>query len=194
MSLMERRHALMRQKEMVNHLLYSLDNYSVTAGERINTDVYPFADDISCTILLDYTFTNVTTNNAPGLFINVMNVWNTTLGATSFTIARDSNRYSPYNCKWQGVSTAMNSAPAGGRNRFAVTHEAGSDVVKVSFKSNTSTRRNYSYTQTFTPAPTNPLFFGGTANGTGSLAEGTITSAKVYDKVLSAAEINAFFA
>lgn len=182
----------MMKREEVNHLLYSLDNYAVEAGTWINTNIIPFSEDFNLTILFDFTYT--LPSSGVGSTPYLMYVWNSQISGYTFAIRLQYTNSSVFSYVWQKVLGALANANKGGRSRIAVTHAAGSNTINISFKKDTGTRRNYSYTQTFTPASNSKLYFGRTANGNDSLPEGTITSAKVYDKILSAAEINAFFA
>lgn len=190
---------LMRRRKMVlagevNHLLYSLENYT-TNGSRIATGVYPLTPDFSLTILFDF---NMTTNPTSGMsrIWKLIYLYNNAIPANGIVIGKRSATNTQMSAYWMsGTQNGMaGSVTSAGRHRIAITHEAGSDTLNISYKSGSGTRINYTLTKPFVASPENQLKFGGGADKSEqSVPPGTLT-AKVYDIVLTAEEINAFFA
>lgn len=182
------------------HLLFSIENRTVTAGQRIETGVYPLKADFNLTILFDMTLSaNPTQSGAVASVWKLIRVYNDGISGEGIKIGKRSA--SNQNAQIWWMTTASTGAGVSNiridgayRNRIAVTHEAGSDTLKVSWRKGTETRRDYTVTNTFVASSTNQLYFGQGTNGTSSLPPGTIKSAKVYDRILTAEEINAFFA
>lgn len=180
------------------HLLYSIENLQVTAGTQIlaktsNVSKFaPLAADKAMTILMDMDITAVASSgngSKPLLF----RIWDSPINKEGLAISKQNAGSSTFSTLWMGIRYGMSDVSTGvGRKRFAVTHEANSDAVIVSVRVGTNTRKNVTFTRTFTAAPANWLYVGG--SGAEGLPEGTINSFKYYDRILSADEINAFFA
>ena len=195
---------LMRRRGMIgggeaNHLVYSLENYVTTAGEIVRTDppYYALAEDAAVTILLDYTLTaNPATGG--GRVYKMISCYNNVLARRGISVGKYSATDTTLSMWWNSANssyTRLTGASNTGRMRIAVTHDAGSQTLYVSVKDGNGNRINNSRTTSpFTAAPTAALQFGQSSGDTGLPPNCTIHSAKVYDIVLSAEEINAFFA
>ena len=194
-SLMQRRREMMKiaSAPVDNHLKFSVTNQTVSIGDRIATGVYPLASDYNLTILFDLDMTSNPTSGNSRLW-KFIRVWDDTSNTEGIKIGKRQASNTQITVWWMSSSyEGINgSSTTAGRYRVAVTHEAGSNTLNVSYKKGNGNRINKSYTGTFYASPTNELFFGQAENNDNSLPPGTLT-AKVYDIVLSSAEIDAFF-
>lgn len=191
--ILRRRRAAMSQKKQHNPLIYSLYNEAVAAGTRINTQICPWKSGESMTILLDF---NMTTNPTSGYgrVWRLIQLWHAGINNNLISIGKKNASASIQTCYYMGVENGMSgSSTSVGRHRYCITHEADSDTLNIQYRKDTGTKRSYSFTQTFSEAPGNYLYFGGATNGDNSLPPGTITKAEVYDVVLDSTAINAFF-
>ena len=192
MSLYSRRRTLLKMASAEppppSDLLYSLYNQAVSAGDYFSTGVQAFAADVSVTILLDFTLTSRPTS---GNAANYRLIYNGTpfQWGTRNTTATDLYYY------WFNTAGYINAGVTttdGARYRICVTHSANSGTVYVKTKKNTGTLQSKSKSATFSASATTLSF--GNPNSTNGLPNGTINSAKVYNRVLTSDEINAFFA
>ena len=188
---------ILRRRMMVqeeNHLVYSLYNQAVVAGTQINTGLKPMATGIDFTLLFDFDLTQNVTSGYGRLW-KLIQIWNQTNNVAALRIGKKSSASSMFTCWWMGTEQGIqNSYTSAGRQRISVTHQSESDTVNISYKKDNGTRRNSTYTATYLNSPGNWIYFGGTGNTDNALTPGTITKAEVYDIILPAADINAFFA
>lgn len=194
MTLMQRRRALMAAQSAAPSadVLWSLTNHAVSAGDSIDTGIAPFVAGLSTTILLDYDQTDyTTTSNAPGS--RVMYLFTSVSGTSKFAVGKNGRTTSKMFYFWMsGAATEIPNVNCQiGRKRIAVTHIADSGDITIYIKTGDTVE---AVTVTGTFAASNlPLLIGGNTTNYGLLA-GTITEAKIYNRILSAAEISAFFA
>lgn len=173
-------------------VLWSLTNHTVAAGDYIDTGIAPFVAGLSTTILLDYDQQDYTsTQGNYGSIIKYLFV--STSGTSMFAIGKYGRVGKGIYYWWMGVAATMiaNVSSVIGRKRIAVLHEANSDDITIYIKTGDAVK-TITVSDTFV-ASNRPLKIGGDAT-TGSLLDGTITNAKIYNRILSAAEISAFFA
>lgn len=191
-ALTDRRSTLLVQAANRARPIYCLENRSVSVGDRIITDLYPFQPDFSTTILLDITTTANPTSNGSSIW-KLINVHNTEKGRPILRIGKTSKWITDQRmfwCSWT-VFTLTGSKSAPGRHKYAVTHNANTKDLYVGYRYNNEARLEFQLIETFTPSSEDSLSFGYTGEET--LPPGTIHSARVYDKVLSQNELNEFF-
>ena len=198
-SLMQRRREMMGKKEEPAIVpVYSLENHRTTAGELIDTGVYVLNENVSMTILFDYTYDAVPAAGQVGCIFRPFTVYNSNTSAAALWVGIYSRYDANYQCHWQGTRQALTgnntTITKGGRQRIVVTHEANSNTVYVYARKDTGTRVNASYTQTYTPTADDQLTFAAGENNNYSFPAGMLTTAKVYDVVLPASQIDAFLA
>lgn len=194
MTLMKRRRALMMAQSAAPSadVLWSLSNHPVSAGDSIDTEIAPFVAGLSTTILLDYDQQDyTTTSNAPGS--RVMYLFTTATGSSKLAVGKNGRTTSKMYHLWMsGSATEIPNVDCQiGRKRIAVTHSADSGDITIYAKTG-DTLETVTVSGTFA-ASNLPLLIGGDATNYTLLA-GTITEARIYNRILSAEEINAFFA
>ena len=172
------------------HLKFKIANRQVSAGDSVSTGFAAFASGVSTTILLDFTLSSRPSSGNGSNFKLIYS-------GTPFQYGTRNTSSSTTNLYYYWLSTSSytdtgTTVAANSRYLICITHEAGSGTVYVKTKKDTGSVLEKSKSGTFAAAST-VLSFGNpnTANG---LPNGTINSAKVYDRVLSASEIDAFFA
>lgn len=186
--MMNRRRALMWAQEE-SDILFEISNRSVSAGDNISTGIKAFATDANITILLDFTLTERPTSGNGSAF-RLIYCENTVFmyGARNTTAAR---AYYYWMSSGDYIDAGVDFAN-GSRFRICVTHSANSNYVYVKTKKDSGSVSSKQRSATFTPS-NNTLFFGW-PNNTNGMPNGTVNSAKVYNRVLTADEINDFFA
>ena len=186
--LMRRRRALIGQKKRASDILFLISNYSVTAGDTISSGIKAFDADTAVTILLDFTLTQRPASGNGATFRLIYADQNVFMFGP-----RDATAVRAY-FYWfdRGTYTdAKVDFANGSRYRICLTHSANSNYVYVKTKKDSGTLNSMSATKSFS-ASSYVLRFGW-PNGTNGLPNGTINSAVVYNRVLSADEINNFF-
>ncbi len=176
---------------IVNHLVYSLYNHTVTTGDTISTGYKPQKAGVATTILFDMTTTaNPTSGTASKwkLFI----CYNSTILGWGLCIGKKGTGNSSITAWWMAVETNMPTAATSvGRQRLAILHEADSDDLIVKYKKDNGTLQTFTLTQAFVTAD-NLLYFGNNSNNY-ELPAGIINKAEIYDIVLDATDISEFF-
>ena len=174
--------------------VYSLENHATTRGERILTSIFPMTNDFDMTILFDMDLTNVTSGNASKyrlIFIN-----SSTSGTYSFSVGKGAatdTALATWFFQNNGVTRSSISSSSG-RHIIAVRHSAASNKLYLSYKSGNNARVDLTLSGTFFASPDKPIGFGGGSNNAYSLPAGTIHSARIYDQILTDAQVDDFFA
>lgn len=178
-----------------------IKNFNTTAGDRIAfSQVIPLVSTRSLTILLDF---NVTTNPTGSSAIagqyHLIYAHNSNLTTSikaGIAVGKAGNSASVLSVWWNTgtASDFTGTSPAAGRQRIAIMHEAGSNTLTVKYKKDNGSILTKTETRTFVATDDNILYLGNGENGTKSLPTGKINSCEVYDAVLDADAINAFFA
>lgn len=196
---MSRRRALMAAQNSGNGLLFERRNLVVATGDQIVTGVKPFIAGRSITILVDFLNTvNPTTTDDPASKWKLIRMYSSALSKHTLTIGKTDETTAFFKFWWYEALTAgtvmgNTYTAANHRNRIAFTHEAGSNDAVCRATYGTLNPVTYTRTKTFAADDTE-LTFGGPANSVNSLPAGTFNLIQVWDRILSADEINAFFA
>lgn len=196
MTLMQRRRALIGQKNRPSDILFELLNYAVETGQSIDTGVKPFQQGVDCTILLDIQIdSNPTASGGVASTVQLLRVYDTTQNELSFALGKQSRAYTNYSRKWMsgGWSDLQNTTTSAGRKRFAITHSANSVVAKIQHKMGNGSVESWQ-SDRYWHSVDNDLYIGYGSNTTTSLASGKINLVRVYNRVLSQDEIAEFFA
>ena len=190
-SILRRRRALMGASGKDTSLVYNIENVSCEAGTSIDTGVKFLSSDFNGTVLLDI---NVTSNKSSGngSEYRPVSMYNSTRFEISIGKASPGSGY--LSTRWQGSSWAQfsNTTAAAGRKRIAITHEANSKSVTFKYKDTGSVQTKTETSGTFTPV--NRSLHIGAAAGAQGLPASVINKAKIYSRILTTDEINAFFA
>lgn len=195
-NILSRRRGMMGKTKEPNHLVYSLYNQTVEAGSnRISTGVKPLASDFNLTILLDITISSNPTSGVSRLW-KLIHTWNDALNGRGLVIGKYQASNTTLSVWWNNPTNTgiTGSSVSTGRHRIAVTHEAGSDDLKLYYKKDNGTLKTQTVTQTFTASPNSVTYLGAGNNDDNSLPPGTINKAEIYDVILDSVAINTFFA
>ena len=197
---MSRRRALIAAQDSGPKLLFELKNETVTSGTRITTGVAPYKSGQSITILFDFTNTaNPTADGAVASKWLAFYSYDSPNSRYAFNVGKSKRDATYLKFVTQGVmssdwSVILNgSNPSVGRQRFAFTHEADSPSATLRHLKGTGTAASYTITRPSYVAAPGYLYFGAGENEVGSLPNGTINLAQVWDGVLSDDVIDAFF-
>lgn len=183
---------------VTSHVLYLVENQSVSAGDMFKSGVNYLAANFAGTILLDYTISSLPTSGN-GSTIGAIAIWSNVLNNWGIRIGKATASSSAINGRWMGLNNeamGFDSFAANTRHRFAVLHEANSPTITVYHKKGTGTIKTWSKTASeFTPIVTNAdgVLFGSQENGASSLCAGTVSKAEVCYGILPQSELNAFF-
>jgi hypothetical protein len=192
-SILRRRRALMGAQK--SRPLYELKNQTVTRGQQYSSLVAPFAKDKACTILFDFTNTENPTSTPADRWKPIMcydagaSLYALMIGKASST---SSNFIAWFFIPSSGDAVAVYpSSPTAGRHRIAITHNANSNSATLKYKEDNGSVVTVNLSSTYQDSNA-ILNFGGAANGGHSLPAGTINLAQVWDRILTADEINTF--
>ena len=189
-----RRREMAKKSDADPNLVFSISNRVVTAGEGIRTNMSMLTATRAMTVLLDMTIDSNPTSGAGSAYRFVMN-YDSGIQKWGLWVGKDYASSTNLMLYWMGQSNGWGGTPvSAGRIRLAITHDAGSDTVNAYFKKENGTKMTRTATKTFTADGNNWMRFGSTSAVANGLPPGTIHSAKVYDKILPSAEIDAFFA
>ena len=186
-----RRRSLIGSKS--TDLLYSLYNYQFSK-ESINTGVPLLKAGLASTILLDIKL-DTTPVSGIGSTTKLIYLYNNSLAANGLYVGRKLYQ-NTINLWWMGSSDQASNIQFGKyRFKIVITHAEDSNDVTMTIKKYTAppTSDTVTFSNTFTAAPINLLFFGG-PSGADKLPTGTIYTAEVYNRVLTSTEINSFLA
>lgn len=187
--LLQRRRGLFGRK---SDLLYSLYNYNYSE-ESIRTGVNLLKAGLSSTILLDIKL-DTTPASGIGSTLKFIYIFNNTINANGLYVGKRAATQNAICLWWMGSSyQASNTNIAGVRFKIVVTHAADSNDVTLKIKkySGTPVTETLTFSNTFSAAPINTLYFGGTSDAN-KLSSGTIYKAEVYKRVLTTTEITEF--
>lgn len=175
-------------------LLFHLAGESVSTGDRLDTNIEPFTADAACTIMLDFTTTaNPSSGNASTWRALVS--YNTSHSIYNLMVGKRSSGQSFWFTDGTTTYADIPSAtPTAGRHRYLFTHEAGSTTATLYYKRDNGTLQTVTRTKTTFTASTGKLFIGGTPSTAYALPAGTINLAQVWGRILTADEIDQFFA
>lgn len=186
-----RRRGLMKKTEEVNHLLYSLYNY--TSRSQINTQTPVLSSDRSATVAVDITTTsNPTSSSAVSRTWKICTAWAN--NTRNLDLGKNGRSNSYLTVWFFGTSSQITeSTAAAGRKRFVLTHEANSNTLTVYSKMGTGTVQTQTVTATYQALST-PIYVSGDTGGANQLPEGTLTSFEVFDNIWTEAQRTSFFA
>lgn len=177
-------------------LLFHKTSIEMLAGECLDTGIEILQEDLSVTVLLDYTSTNnPTTSGSPGNIYKLLQMGTTRelcIGKYNGTDSELSIWWMPSSNADRSVLTGVTATP--GRKRIAVIHEANSNNITVYAKMDNGTL--YTFTKTKTFSPTNKKLSVGYVASTTTQAgvpSGTLNVISVYNRILRSEEINTFF-
>lgn len=191
---LDRRRALMMAGEDSNDILYQLKNRTVVAGETINTSINVFSSGLSVTILFDV---NLITNTTSGYgrtwkFLSEYSAEASTWG---LRVGKNNAAATQQTLYWYKTQLGLgDTRTSAGRHRYIITHEADSNDVTLLYKKDNEQLLTFTQTSTFVPASANWFYIGSGANTDNALPPCVINDLTVYNRILSQAEINAFFA
>lgn len=191
--LAKRRRAIMAGSGRDSSIIYEIINRAVLTGDSIDTGIAPFTLGQDVSILLDYDQTYYEgASGAAGSLIKCMIT--TTSGNSKFALGKYGRSDSSIRHWWMAgnytsISGTSNSAM---RKRFIVTHQSNSGTLIIYVKTGTNALQTVQVNSAFTSS-LQTLKFGDIQNGTGSLCAGTITMARIYNRILDQSEINDFF-
>ena len=179
--------------ENETHLVSSLYNHAVAAGDYIWTGISPLKSDFNLTMLLDY---NITTNptSGTGRLWKIIFSYHNSLGRGGLTIGKKSSTSSIQSVWWMNATeqNASGTKTTAGRHRIALVHSAGSNTLTMYYRYGTENKLTFTYSDTFS-ADACTLYLGATAGTDYMLPAGTVTKMEIYDTILDSATINAFF-
>lgn len=171
-------------------VLYQLESYTIN-NTNIVTGVKLFETDQDWTIAFDATLTsNPTTGDGSSWRLacswdNVSGRWVFNLGKRTSTLMSFAYMESADNY------IALSGIDVGtGRYRFVLTHAKNSDSATLRIRKDSGAVQTFSRSNTFASSASSVLFGGGSL--VQRLPTGVINQAIIYNKVLSASEINAF--
>ena len=153
--------------------------------------------DYASTIMLDFTNTGNPTSGIASIW-KAIEMWSATINAESLCIGKAYANDTLQKIAWyahavHGLSiTGSSTAPA--RHRYCITHDANSKTATLYYKRNNDTVQTVTVTTTNFVTTQASVKFGANANDQTSLPAGTVNNAKIYNRVLSQSEIDAFFA
>lgn len=193
--LMRRRRALMSAaKSQGGAPDYELSNYTVTAGEMIDTGFHPFVDGGAFTVLFDMT---TTANPTSGTAANWVFLYCAPNENATY-VGKGSKWVTTIRASWLigSPQPGEGSTSKSGRHRLAVTHLSNGQSLIVKGRDNDGTVYQMTGTsgKAYVDDTNDTLIIGGPTEEAKGLPPGTIHSVKAYSRVLSDDEINAFLA
>ena len=189
----KRRRAIMAGAGGDSGIIYEIRNRAVLTGDVIDTGIAPFTLGQDISILLDYDQTYYEgSSGAAGSLIKYMIT--TTSGNAKFALGKYGRSDSSVRHWWMAGNYTSISGTSNGamRKRFIVTHQSNSGILNVYIKTGTNALQSVQVSSTFTSS-LQTLKFGDVQNSTGSLCAGTITVARIYNRILDQSEISDFF-
>lgn len=171
-----------------DNVLYSLENHTFNNSNPIATGVYPLTTDKDITFAFDVDFAGQQSGTIWKLFacINGSGAY-AGLALQAYSVSTTSLQIQNMTDKLV-VSTDFRNYV--GNFKYIVTHVAGSGQWHIYYKKGSDGVVDEVRTSAFVPV-TGQITIGGTASAT-QVFNGTVNSATVYSKVLSASEITAF--
>lgn len=178
--------------------IYQIQNVTVAAGDSISTGIAILAQNLSVTILLDFTVSvNSTASGAQGSIHKLLQMGST----REMCIGKYNRTDETLSLWWMPASnsdkTTLTGVPsAAGRKRFAITHASNANELQLKAKVNDGDVSSVTKTKSF--AASDAILSAGYYSdpppevNTAGLPTGTINRLAIYDTVLSDAEINAF--
>lgn len=186
----------------VNAVLYNLQNKAIVSTDTddyFETGINVCQADFACTIFLDMTTTSNATSGSANPVPKYLFEFNhtTEVMGRCLTIGKQDAPDTVLRFWW--MSTAANDyytltgiSPDPGHFRFAVMHDANSDLAVVKCKKDSGEILTLECTRTFIPALETDSFSFGTSGNHG-LPLGTIHLARICEGVASADRISEFF-
>ena len=190
---MNRRRALIGAgTEENNHLLFSLENQSVSEGDYFSSRTAIFAAGVTSTTLLDITtLSDPTSSSSSARLYKLLASWDSPANRWAFMLGKSTQYVNDQRFNWMGTQTILTgSKTAAGRHRICLKHQADSNTITVSYKYNNESIITMQSTITF--ISTTSSIVAGAANGQG-LPPGTINQFSIYDEIISDDDINSFF-
>lgn len=194
-SILRRRRALMMAGQGGGETpVYELTNRAVSTGDSIDTEVAFMSSGFAGTVLLDITLNgNPTGASATARTYKLIYVGNTASSSFALFFGKTSRNAAYHTIGFYGGNESHGVWTNGaGRYKIAITHGANENTVTAKQKKDSGAVESFDYSRTYSPV-TDTLHFGGPDTAQ-ALYAGTIHSAKIYNRVLSQSEIDAFFA
>lgn len=196
MTLINRRRGLLSMGGEAG-LLFRRKNVEVEAGGCLDTGVAILQADLDVTVALDFTAaSNPGGSTDKGCLYKLLQMGTT----RELCIGKYNGGSSKYSCWWLPTSNSdctemNNTSPSVGRKRIVVSHEANANGLTVYTKMNDGTVYTHTYTKTFAASDAKlSVGYLSDEGSRGGLPDGTINEISVYSRILSADEIDAFFA
>ena len=188
MTLANRRRALMAmQKTVDTSILWSTENQAFNGG-NLDTGIKLCESDIDFSVAYDVTLdTNPTSGN--GSKMRLLRIINEAGDTYSLSVHKATGTSSEFAFRWMGTVHGIGT-PGTGRHRFVISHSAGSGSATMKYRKGTGTAETQTLSDTFTASSKNLVF--GQSSGDNQLPKGTWNKVVIYNRVLSATEINAF--
>lgn len=186
----------------VNAVLYNLQNKAIVStgtDDYFETGINVCQADFACTIFLDMTTTSNATGGSANPVPKYLFEYNHATGVNGRCLTIGKQEASDTVLRFWWMSTAANDyytltgiSPNPGHFRFAVMHDANSDLAVVKCKKDSGEILTLECTRTFIPALETDSFSFGTSGNHG-LPLGTIHLARICEGVASADRISEFF-
>lgn len=175
-----------------NDVLYRLENYSFNQ-EAISTEIRLFETDQDWSIAFDANITSNPTSGTASAW-RLIGSWSKAIGGWSISLGKGSAADTRLGYIYMDAANnalTVNGITVGtGRYRFVITHAKNSGSATLTIRKNSETVQTLSKSSPFT-SYTLPLYFGYPTD-TNKLPTGVINKAVVYNRTLSASEINVF--
>lgn len=184
MTLMQRRRALMGQKQEKRDILYQLLDQTFDGGE-INTQFSPFESVENRSFAFDATVTAQKSTEGTGT-----NYWLIVVGTSALRLAKYS--VSTYIVVYRGNNTyATLAEPGNGRIRFVINVEFGVSAT-IHFRKNSDSVITKTLSNNTIKTTTALLKCGNASSPENELPKGTLHSLTVRNRLMTADEINEF--
>lgn len=171
--------------------IYELTNHSVAMGDVIDTGVVFLASDFSGTVLLDI---DIETNHVDVQDDRAYKLLSVIQGTTNkLYLGKAAKASTTYNLSLYAAGSSGSIGIAVGIDRYKIvlTHNAASNDFYVYAKKGSGTVVNTTVTNTFSASSATLTL--GRNESYSRLPKSTVYLCKVYNRVLSSAEIDAFF-
>ena len=173
-------------------LVYNLENYSVSAGDVINTYIVPFANDYNATILLDITTTSNPTSGDGNSWL-FLYAFSTAKNQLLLGLGKYATWSSSFYRAW--IETYWRNDLSGtkanaGRHRIALTHEANSKHLILRYKFDNNAELSFDKVPGldrgwYASSSSDYLYLGNPNNTPAAgLPPGTINKAQIYNTIL----------
>ena len=190
-----RRSELMQSGGQVNHLIYSLENYTVARGDTVNSGIQLFNPvGMAFTILFDATLALNKDSNTNASCQKMIAVYSNS--NYIFSIGRNSASNTVQRVCWTTAGSwtdLTGTSISAGRQRIVITKEKNSGILNIYYKYKEGSLLTFTSLYNGNKSSTSTLYFG-YGSGISTLSAGTINNVKVYNTVIDQTEINAFMA